>query len=149
MIQRGLKTQGFSTIELLIVIAIIGILAGIALLNGRQIINKQNEVASIQQFKQLLARASTAANAQGKVGTLKRSGPVLEVLDGDGKVIVDMTLDKKVVTNLPEGNSLVFLTTGRISTTSLAALNDLEMQAAGKTYALVISAIGELKVEVK
>jgi hypothetical protein len=74
---------------------------------------------------------------------------VLKVTDSGGKTIVGMTLDSKVVTNIPTGDSLIFLPTGRISTASLAALPSLEIQAAGKTYGMLISSIGELKVEVK
>jgi prepilin-type N-terminal cleavage/methylation domain-containing protein len=141
--------QGFTTIEILVVIAVIGILAGIGLFNGRQIIRKQNEVASIQQLRQLISRATTAVNAQGKSATLKRSGTLIKVVDDNNKTLLEMTLDKNVVTNLPEGNSLVFLPTGRLSSASLAALPALEMQAAGKTFGLEISVIGELRAEVK
>jgi prepilin-type N-terminal cleavage/methylation domain-containing protein len=141
--------QGFTMIEILIVIAIIGILAGIGLFNGRQIIRQQNEVASIQQLRQLISRATTAVNAQLSLGTLNRSGTLIKVVDDKNKTLMEMKLDKNVVTNLPEGNSLVFLPTGRISSASLAALPDLEMQAAGKTFGLEISVIGELRAEVK
>jgi prepilin-type N-terminal cleavage/methylation domain-containing protein len=144
-----MNRRGFSLLEILVVIAVIGILAGIGLFNGRQIIRNQNEVASIQQLRQLIARATTAVNAQGKSGTLNRSGTLLKVVDGNNKTLMEMTLDKNVVTNLPQGNSLVFLPTGRISSASLAALPALEMQAAGKTYGLQISVIGELRAEVK
>jgi prepilin-type N-terminal cleavage/methylation domain-containing protein len=146
-----MNRRGFSLLEILVVIAVIGILAGIGLFNGRQIIRQQNEVASIQQLRQLISRATTALNAQGKLGILNRSGSLIKVIDVDDntKTFMTMTLDKNVVTNLPEGNSLVFLPTGRISSASLAALPALEMQAAGKTFGLEISIIGELRAEVK
>lgn len=144
-----MNRRGLSLLEILIVIAIIGVLAGIGLFSGRQIIRNQNEVASVQQLRQLISRATTALNAQGKSGTLNRSGTLIKVIDGNNKTLMEMTLDKNVVTNLPEGNSLVFLPTGRITSVSLAALPALEMQAAGKTFRLEISVIGELKAEVK
>lgn len=145
----SMNRRGFSLLEILVVIAVIGILAGIGLFNGRQIIRNQNEVASIQQLRQLISRATTAVNAQGKSGTLNRTGTLLKVIDGNNKTLMEMTLDKNVVTNLPQGNSLVFLPTGRISSASLAALPALEVQAAGKTFELEISVIGELRAEVK
>jgi prepilin-type N-terminal cleavage/methylation domain-containing protein len=144
-----MNRRGFSLLEILVVIAVIGILAGIGLFNGRQIIRNQNEVASIQQLRQLISRATTAVNARLSSGTLNRSGTLIKVVDDKNKTLMEMTLDKNVVTNLPEGNSLVFLPTGRISSASLAALPALEMQAAGMTFGLEISVIGELRAEVK
>jgi prepilin-type N-terminal cleavage/methylation domain-containing protein len=154
---RGFKTRGFSTIELLIVIAIIGILVGIAMLNGRQIINQQKEIASVQQFKQLLQRATTTANARGVTATLVRAGSSIEVTapkktnPAQTESLMEMTLDKNVTSNLPEGPSLVFSPVGRIEPTSLGTLpetNAFEIQAAGKTYKLNLSVIGEVRLEV-
>jgi prepilin-type N-terminal cleavage/methylation domain-containing protein len=151
------KTRGFSTIELLIVMAVIGILIAITMLNGRQIINRQNEVASIQQFKQLLQRSTTTASARGVTATLERTGATIKVTapkktnPAQIETLMEMTLDKNVTSDLPEGSSLVFSPVGRIEPVSLGTLpglNSFTMQAAGKTYRLNVSVIGEVKLEV-
>jgi prepilin-type N-terminal cleavage/methylation domain-containing protein len=148
-VKSQIKNRGFSTIELLTVIAIIGILVGIAMLNGRQIISKQNEIASVQQFRQLINRAATGVNARGNTATLVRSGRSLKVIDSDNRTIAEMTLDSKVTTTIPEGNSLVFLITGRISSSSISAVNPVSFVAGGQTFNLHISAIGEVKTELQ
>ena len=147
---RNLK-KGFTTIELLIVIAILGILMGIAMMGSRQIMQKQKEMASVQQFRQLISQATTAVNSRSINGVLVRSGNQIKVIDKDNpsKILADMTLDSKVITNLPSGQSLEFLPTGRIDTASLQPLLDLplEIEAAGQTFVLEISVIGEVKAE--
>jgi prepilin-type N-terminal cleavage/methylation domain-containing protein len=145
--------QGFTMIEILIVIAIIGILLGMSLLNGRQIINRQKEVASVQQFRQLVQRATTTANARGITATLVRTGSSIKVINSSDptKTLMEMTLDRNVTSNLPENESLVFASTGRIDPASFNTLpgtNSFEMQASGKTYKLNLSVIGEVKLEV-
>ena len=144
-------TKGFTTIELLIVIAILGVLMGISMIGSRQIMQKQKEMASVQQFRQLISQSTTAVNSRSINGVLVRTGNQIKVIDKDNpsKTLADMTLDSKVVTNLPSGQSLEFLPTGRISSISLQPLLDLplKMEAAGQTFALEISVIGEVKAE--
>ena len=151
--KRGSQSQhGFTMIEIMIVLAILGVLLGISLLNGRQIINRQKEVASVQQFRQLVERATTTANARGITAQLVRTGPLIKVVNtADNKSLMEMNLDQNVTSDLPENESLVFLSTGRIDPVSLLSLpgsNSFEIQTSGKTYTLNMSIIGEVKLEV-
>lgn len=143
------KSQGFSTIELLIVLAVFSILVTVAIIGGRQIMQKQKEMASVQQFRQLISRAATAVNSRSINGVLVRTGNQIKVIDKDNtdNVLADMTLDSKVTTNLPSGQSLEFLPTGRISTDSLTLVNGLQFTSGGQTYDLEISVIGEVRAE--
>jgi prepilin-type N-terminal cleavage/methylation domain-containing protein len=144
------KQRGFSLLEMLVILAVLGILLGIAIFAGRDIIRKQNELQSVNQIRQLLWQAGTTVNARGTSGKLSRTGNVLKVLDvNSGKTLVEATLDSKVVSNLPIGDSLVFLSSGRIESATLDSLPDpLTVTAAGKTFKLTVSVIGEIKAEV-
>jgi prepilin-type N-terminal cleavage/methylation domain-containing protein len=148
-----MNRRGFSLLEILVVLAVLGILLSIAALVGRDIIRKQNELSAVSQVKQLLWGAGSSVNARGTSGVLRRTGNKLEIIDtlttSPNKTLSEVTLDSAVTTNLPSGDSLVFLSSGRIDSDTLAALpNPLTVTGAGKTFKLTVSVIGEVKFEV-
>ncbi len=145
-----MNKRGFSLLEILVILAVLGILLGMAIFAGRDIIKKQNELQSVNQLRQLLWQAGTTVNARAVTGQLTRTGNVFKVVDvtDPTKSILEATLNSNVTSNFPVGESLIFLSSGRIDTTSLGSLpNPLTITAAGKTFKLTISVIGEIKAE--
>jgi prepilin-type N-terminal cleavage/methylation domain-containing protein len=144
------KQQGFSLIEILIVIAIIGILAGIAFVSGRQILRGQQEIAAPSVVQQSVWQGATGAASRGISIKLMKAGSVLKLVNAaDDKEIRRFEFSDEVTTNIPEGQVLLFLPTGKVDTASLAALpQPLTITTSNNTYKLTVSLIGEVKVEV-
>lgn len=72
---------GFSLIELLIVVAIIAIIAGIALPNLRHTLKTGREMAAISSLKTIYGNQASYNAAKGRFGTLKELASAGYLLD--------------------------------------------------------------------
>ncbi len=136
-------------LELLIVIAIIGIIASIGVFNGRRILQSQEERAAITSIQQTVWQGATAAAARGSSTNLTRTGNVFTLTDASTSAALKrFELPPSVSTNLPEGLVLTFTPPGKVDATTLDALPEqVTVSASGKTTELTISLIGEVKAE--
>jgi len=148
---RGASSQaGFSLVELLIVIAIVGVLAGIGFVSGRSILQGRQNRAAINTIQQSVWQGATAAASRGLTAELYRNGRVIQVRNqATGAVIRSFELPADVAFSLPDGPTLVFTPPGKIDLSSLVNLPELTLEANGDQYTLQISLIGEVKVELQ
>jgi prepilin-type N-terminal cleavage/methylation domain-containing protein len=139
--------QGFTMLELLLVIAIVGVLASIAFVSGRQIMRGQEQTAVISQLKQTISRGASSAAARGSVVKLTRSNSNFILKQGT-KELQRFSLPNGATLNIPNGDVLEFQSSGLIS--NLAGLpNPLTLTTSSKTYIITISLIGEMKAQVQ
>jgi len=129
-------------------LAIVGTLAGIGFVSGRQILRGQQNRSALVTLQQSIWQGATAAAAHGVPTELVRNGNHLTVQPvGGGSAFRTFELPATVTTNLPEGASLVFTPPGRIDPATLQALPDpLTLDANGVGYRLEISLIGEVRL---
>jgi len=141
-----MKRGGFSVVELLVVVAIVGILGGISVISGRTILKGQEERAAVHSFRQAVSRGATAASAKGKTLRLVKGNGKLTLKEG-AKTFQTYDLAKTLGTNLSDGVLLEFQPTGKITSSSLNALpKPITLITEAKTYELTVSLIGEVKV---
>ncbi|MBW7929664.1 MAG: prepilin-type N-terminal cleavage/methylation domain-containing protein, partial [Fimbriimonadaceae bacterium] len=76
---RSTFTGGFSLSEILIVLAIVGTLAGVGFVFGRQILQGQQNRSAINTVQQSVWQGATAAASRGITAELFRNGRVLQV----------------------------------------------------------------------
>jgi len=141
------RSKGFTLLELLIVVAIVGVVLGIGFINGRETLRKQEESAALRTVQQSVWQGATSAASRGIRTKLVKSGDNLIISDTDNNKIRTFELPKDMTTNLPEGDILIFTPPGKVDETSLAQLSNLTITVNGKTYKLTISLIGEVKAE--
>lgn len=145
------RSKGLTLLELLVVVAIIGVVAGIGVFNGRRALQSQQEQAAVRSIQQSIWQGATAASARGIETELVRSGSQLlvrEVLSG--RILRREELPAGVSTNLPTGQVLRFTPPGQIARTTLDALpRPLWVQTSDRRYHLRVSLIGEVRAEVR
>ncbi len=144
------RSGGFSVLELLILVAILGVIAAVLAINGRRVLGGQQELSAINTVRQSVWEGATAAASRGTEVELKRNGSTLELYDvGAGGTTPFRTFDLpgSVTTNLPSGQVLRFTPPGRVELSTLSALpSNLTLTANGHTYSFEISVIGEVRV---
>ena len=147
-LHRVRRIVGFSVLELLIVLAVLGIIGGIVAVSGRSILGGQQQRAAVNSVRQSVWEGATAAASRGASIELVRSGGTLELKDvASGAVIRTFEIPSSVTTNLPSGQVLLFTPPGRVDLTTLTNLPDpLTMTVNGRTFTLEVSVIGEVKV---
>ncbi len=142
------RVAGLTILELLVVLAILGIVGGIGIFNGRQLLANQEQRAAVTSLQQTIWQGATAAASRGTTVELVRSGRQFTLVDtGEAVVLKEFELPEAVSTNWPEGTALAFTPPGRVE--SLDSLpKDLWVSTSRQTIKLTISLIGEVRAEV-
>lgn len=143
----GLRTEaGLTLLEILIALAVLGIILGIGIFNARQTLTGSQERAAIQTVRQSIWQGATAASARGRPITLTRNGRILRLMDGETVIRTD-ELPPSVGTNFPEGMLLEFSPPGKITPESLGAFMERDpwIGADGRTHHIEVSVIGEVR----
>jgi prepilin-type N-terminal cleavage/methylation domain-containing protein len=144
------RQNGFSIIELLVVLAIIGVVVGIGVFNGLRVLQGQQERAAVRSIQQSIWQGATAASARGVETELVRNDRQLLVREVvSGRTLRREELPAGVSTNLPAGQVLRFTPPGRVAIATLRALPEpLVVEASGRRYQLRVSLIGEVQAQV-
>lgn len=137
---------GVTMIELLIVLAILGVVLALGVFNGRQALASRQEQAAINTIRQSIWQGATAASSRGRTVTLNRTGRILELRAGEAIIRRD-ELPSGITINLPQGIVLEFNPPGKVVPETLTALMDTNpsVSAGGRTYLLEVSLIGEVR----
>lgn len=138
---------GFSVLELLIVLAIIGVVVGIGVFNGRQALDRQQERAAFNSLRQTVWQGATAASARGQRVFLQLSGRELSLRIGSagGTQLRSENLPAGVDTNLPQGTILIFEPPGKIQSDLLPEAGEYWFEAGSSRLDLIFSIIGEVE----
>lgn len=140
------RAIGFTLIEVLVVLAIMGILFGIFAFSNRGALTSQQEQAAIRSIQQSVWQGASAASARGRNTELIHSGRTVVVREVDSqRVIRTEELPAGIGTNLP---NLVFTPPGKISASSFALVSDgITVTSGSGTTLLRVSIIGEVIAE--
>lgn len=94
--KKRISEQGFSLIELMIVIAIIGILISVGVVGWKTAMRRGNEAATISTLKKILeSQASYSLGHRGEFGTFDQ-------------LIADGSLDERYKGNTPVSNGYIY-----------------------------------------
>lgn len=142
----GAQTTGVSLVELLIVLALVGVIAAIAIGTGTRTAAGQAEAAAVRAIQQSVWQGATAAAARGRETQLIITSRRLEVREvASGALVRADDLPEAIVTNLP---NLVFSPPGRVRADSLASVpEDVFVRTSDSQFSLLVSAIGEVILE--
>ena len=142
--------QGFTLLELLIVLGILGIILGISVLSGQRVLRGQEERAALHSFRQAVTSAATAANSRNAFMTIFMRDDKLVVRDvSNGRELRTYPVPESVQTGLPVGSPfLEFGPNGKVTAQyANASRLNFTFQTSTKTYDLEVSLIGEVRVK--
>ena len=110
------RTSGFTLLELLIVVAVLGIILALVTFQFRKIEARQTESAFYASLERLFWEASTAAASRGRSLTLRRNGDrlVVRLRSAPRTMIRELEIPEGIEVNLPEGALAVFTPPGRV-----------------------------------
>ena len=146
--------SAFSLIEILIVVAIVGILAMVGFVSSSNIKVKQEEHAAVEMLRQSVAFAASSSGAKGERLRLvfDDSANTLLLKDANNAVLEQYKFPNSVTTDLDNGDMLEFTPLGWVDSASLSGSdgfpNPIQLSTADKTYNITISLIAEVKAEV-
>lgn len=143
------RTEGLTILEVMVVLAIISVIAGLVAINGRRVLQGQDEIAAVTSLQQSVWQGATAAAARGVVTRLTRQGDSFVLTDtSNGRTLRRFELPRGVESTWNDGQSLDFTPPGKVDTETLKALpNPLTLTTSSRTTVLTISLIGEVKAE--
>lgn len=148
-VKRRSAEAGFSIIELLIVVAIVGIIAAVVVMAGRPIVRGQEGAAAVKSMQQSVWQGATMAASRGVRTNLVYTGTSLEVRNATTDAVIrSFELPAGASLNVTAGSAfLQFTPPGKVDAASLASLpSPLRITTTGGVYDLQISLIGEVKV---
>lgn len=142
------NTTGLTMIELLIVMAIIGILGGIGFISGADIARRKSAEGAITTFQQSVWQGATMAASRGTVVQLIRQGRELQLVDEEGDAI-RRRYELPAGVDIPMSNPIIrFLPPGKIDASSFTSLpDDLIITTSEGRYRIELSVIGEVRAE--
>lgn len=139
------RTRGLTILELVVVMAIIGILATVGVVAGNAIARRQSAQGAVATFQQSVWQGATAAASRGITVELRRSGDDLVLVDvEDDRTLRRYQLPSGV--DIPVENPILrFLPPGKVDLQTLEGLEGLVIDTGEGRYALDISLIGEVR----
>lgn len=144
------RAGGFTLLELLVVVAILGIVLGLTGILGRAIARQASERAALNTVQQSVWQGATLAAARGFRTELCRDGVELSIqrVQGDactGPVLRRFEIDANVDLSFDQGSVMVFTPPGTIDPATLPGT--VTLVAGSSTYTLEVSLIGEVRVQ--
>jgi len=147
------SNNGFSMVEILIVLTIVGILATVGFVSSSTIKIKQEEHAAVAMVRQGIAAGATESAAKGRRLSLvyRSAGNKLVLEDENFQTLKEYKFPKSVTTDLDNGDRLEFTPLGWVDSNSLSGSggfpNPITLSTKDKNYHLTISLIAEVKAE--
>lgn len=135
-------------LELLVVMAILGVAAGLGIAQLRNLGERQQAAATVDQIRQLFWQGATAAASRGGTNfLLVRSGNTLRVQSQtDGSILRSVTLPAGVTCSLSDGTLATFTSPGKVNySSSFPANRQFTVSANGRTFTLTATLIGEVR----
>src|SRR5690625_3213388 len=149
-----MRTDGLTLLELIVVVAIIGIVAGIGVINGNRIARQERAHAAVATLQQSVWQGATSAASRGREIDLHFDGQNLGLVDvTDDSLVRTFELPEGTRTNMSPGTVLKFLPPGKVDLELLSDLNNADggygllIDTGQNTYNLEISIIGEVRLK--
>lgn len=140
--------QGFTMLELIMVMAILGITFTIGAVGSRSILQRQEFSATLRSIKQLFWQGATIASSRSLNLELVRSGNTLTLRrTGTTTTYRTVTLPTGFTFSLSDGTLANFTPPGKVNMAGSLS-NQFTASFKSETYQLTVSQIGEVK-EVK
>ncbi|WP_027892944.1 prepilin-type N-terminal cleavage/methylation domain-containing protein [Calidithermus chliarophilus] len=143
-----IRPRGLTLIELLLVIALIGIVLGVMAVSSRRMLGNQEAKAGLNSVRQIVWQGATAAASRGQRLDLVRVGRRLQVQTQEStpRVIRSVDLTAALSAQLPNGTWFSFTPPGKVIFPTGFA-QPVNVTVNGRSYSLSFSLIGEVKVQ--